>query len=114
MLDRMAGKVKSSEDELWVRLKRAPKLVDSIRRPWGFKGVLVKFKLEVGLSDDDLLKVAEASRVQSDADLMAANTLEGASSYAFLGPLRDGYTRVTRAELPWRLLEEIERLRGHS
>jgi phosphopantothenoylcysteine synthetase/decarboxylase len=115
MLDRMAGKVKSSEDELWVRLKRAPKLVDSIRSQWGFRGVLVKFKLEVGLSDEELLKVAEASRVQSDADLMAANTLEGASSYAFLGPLPDGYERVTRADLPRRLMEEVERLCGrHS
>jgi hypothetical protein len=101
--------VKSSEDELWVRLKRAPKLIDSVRGPWGFRGVLVKFKLEVGLSDEQLLQVAEASRVQSDADLMAANTLEGASSYAFLGPLQGGYERVTRADLPRRLLEEIER-----
>ena len=109
MIDRMAGKVKSSEDELWVRLKRAPKLIDSVRGPWGFPGVLVKFKLEVGLSDEQLLQVAEASRVQSDADLMAANTLEGASSYAFLGPLQGGYERVTRADLPRRLLEEIER-----
>jgi phosphopantothenoylcysteine synthetase/decarboxylase len=110
MLDRTAGKVKSSEDELWVRLKRAPKLVDRIRAPWGFRGVLVKFKLEVGLSDEALLTVAEASRVQSDANLMAANTLEGASSYAFLGPLQGRYERVTRADLPRRLIEEVERL----
>jgi phosphopantothenoylcysteine synthetase/decarboxylase len=114
MLDRMAGKVKSSEDELWVRLTRAPKLVDSIRTPWGFRGVLVKFKLEVGLSDEQLLKVAEASRVQSDANLMAANTLEGASSYAFVGPIEGQYERVTRADLARRLMEEVERLHGHS
>jgi phosphopantothenate---cysteine ligase (CTP) len=110
MVDRMAGKVKSSEDELWVRLKRAPKLVDSIRSPWGFRGVLVKFKLEVGLTDEELLKVAEASRVQSDADLMAANTLEGASSYAFVGPIKGQYERVTRADLARRLMDAVEGL----
>src|SRR6516164_4397794 len=108
MADRLAGKVKSDEPELWVRLRRAPKLVDRIRREWGFRSVLVKFKLEVGLADEALLKVAENSRVQSDADLMVANTLEGASSYAFLGPLQGRYQRVERADLAGRLLEAIE------
>jgi phosphopantothenoylcysteine synthetase/decarboxylase len=108
MIDRLAGKVKSDEEELWVRLRRAPKLVDRIRREWGFRSVLVKFKLEVGLADEALLKVAENSRVQSDADLMVANTLEGASSYAFLGPLQGRYQRVERADLAGRLLEAIE------
>src|SRR6478735_7625836 len=35
-----AGKIKSDAPELWLRLVRAPKLVDLIREPWGFKGVL--------------------------------------------------------------------------
>src|SRR5207248_119316 len=48
MEDRAAGKVKSDVPELWLRLVRTPKLVDRIRTDWGFRGVLVKFKLEVG------------------------------------------------------------------
>src|SRR5437870_13675415 len=68
--DLMAGKVKSDEPELWLRLVRAPKLIDLIRRDWGFRGVLVKFKLEVGVSAAALLDVAERSRQQSNADLM--------------------------------------------
>jgi phosphopantothenoylcysteine synthetase/decarboxylase len=108
MVDRAAGKVKSDEPELWLRLVRAPKLVDLIRSTWGFRGLLVKFKLEVGRSDDELLAVAERSRQQSQADLMVANTLEGASQWAFLGPLAAGYERVTRADLARRLLKEIE------
>lgn len=111
MLSKAAGKVKSDESELWIRLKRAPKLVDRVRSDWAFRGVLVKFKLEVGLTDEALLKVAEASRAASDATLMVANTLEGASNYAFLGPLQGKYERVTRADLARRLLEEVERLR---
>lgn len=105
-----AGKIKSDEPELWLRLVRAPKLVDLIREPWGFRGVLVKFKLEVGLSDDDLLAVAERSRVHSRADLMVANTLEGAAHVAFLGPLAaGGYERVPRRDLARRVIEEVER-----
>jgi len=110
LIDKLAGKVKSDEEELWVRLRRAPKLVDRIRSVWGFQGVLVKFKLEVGLTDEALLQVAESSRVQSDADLMVANTLEGASSYAFVGPLGGRYERVSRADLAGRLLEAVEGL----
>jgi phosphopantothenoylcysteine synthetase/decarboxylase len=107
LVDRAAAKVKSDEPELWLRLRRAPKLVDEIRRDWSFGGVLVKFKLEVGASDDQLLAVAERSRRHSDADLMVANTLEGAHDWAYLGP-RDGrYERVSRRELPERLLDAI-------
>jgi phosphopantothenoylcysteine synthetase/decarboxylase len=112
LVDRAAGKVKSDEPELWLRLVRAPKLIDLVRTEWGFRGTVVKFKLEVGASDEQLLEVAERSRRHSAADLMVANTLEGAGTYAFLGPLGGSYERVGRRELPDRLVEVIETLRG--
>lgn len=105
------GKIKSTEPEIWVRLVRAPKLVDRIRQPWGFAGILVKFKLEVGIGETDLLQVAEASRKQSAADLMVANTLDGAAHWAYIGPRADGmYDRVSRRELSDRLVLAIEDL----
>ncbi len=110
-INRAAGKVKSDEPELWVRLVRAPKLVDRIRTDWGFRGVLVKFKLEVGLTDERLLEVAERSRAHSEADLMVANTLEGAPYYAFVGSGAGGYERVSRGRLAGRLLEVLEAMR---
>jgi phosphopantothenoylcysteine synthetase/decarboxylase len=110
MVDRLAEKVSSEDRELWVRLTRAPKLVDMLRSEWDFRGLVVKFKLEVGLDDEQLLLLAENSRAHSQADLMVANTLEGASTYAFLGPLEPGYERVPRNELPARLLDGLERL----
>src|SRR5262249_47514770 len=51
LTDMAAGKVKSDAPELWLRLVRTPKLVDFVRKDWGFRGVLVKFKLEVGVTD---------------------------------------------------------------
>jgi phosphopantothenoylcysteine synthetase/decarboxylase len=110
LLDRAAGKVKSDEHELWLRLVRTPKLVDMIRRDWGFGGVLVKFKLEVGISDEQLLEIAERSRQHSQADLMVANTLEGAKDWAFVGPVAGAYQRTPRPDLAPRLLDEVERL----
>jgi phosphopantothenoylcysteine synthetase/decarboxylase len=108
LVDRAAAKVKSDEPELWLRLVRAPKLIDCIRRDWGYRGLLVKFKLEVGVSDEQLLAVAERSRRHSAADLMVANTLEGASEWAFLGPFAGQYQRVLRRDLAERLLLALE------
>ncbi len=110
LTDVSAGKVKSHHPELWLKLVPTPKLVDRIRGEWGFKGVLVKFKLEVGLSDSQLLEVAEQSRVQSDADLMVANTLEGMNAFAYLGPVGGRYEKVERSDLARRLLEAVEEL----
>ena len=109
--DVSAGKVKSSHPELWLRLTPTPKLVDKIRSVWGFAGVLVKFKLEVGLTESELLAVAEKARVHSSADLMSANTLEGMKDWAFVGAGPTGYRRVTRAELADHLIDRMEGLR---
>jgi phosphopantothenoylcysteine synthetase/decarboxylase len=110
LVDRRARKVKSEATELWLRLVPTPKLVDQVRRAWGFRGVLVKFKLEVGLSDESLVEVAERSRRQSEADLMVGNTLEGMASWAWLGPLDGRYERIPRDDLPTRLIEAVEGL----
>jgi phosphopantothenate-cysteine ligase/phosphopantothenoylcysteine decarboxylase/phosphopantothenate--cysteine ligase len=108
MVDVAAGKVKSHHPELWLKLVPAPKLIDKVRADWGFRGVLVKFKLEVGATDAELLEVAERSRVGSGADLMCANTLDGMADWAYLGAAGD-YRRVPRAELTTRLLDAVER-----
>lgn len=110
LTEQKAGKIKSTEPELWVRLVKAPKLIDRIRKPWGFGGILVKFKLEVGIGEQQLIELAEAARVQSDADLIVANTLEGAQHWAYLGPQADHYDRVPRRELPDRLVLAVESL----
>jgi phosphopantothenoylcysteine synthetase/decarboxylase len=110
LVDRRAGKVKSDEPELWLRLVRAPKLIDAVRGSWGFRGVLVKFKLEVGVADERLLAVAESSRLHSAADLMVANTLEDAAAWAYLGPLAGAYEKVARRDLAARLLDAVEQL----
>ena len=110
LADVSAAKVKSSHSELWLKLVPTPKLVDRIRSVWGFAGLLVKFKLEVGLSDAELLAVAEQARVHSAADLMVANTLEGLHEWAFVGAEVGDYRKVSRQELADYLLDRIETL----
>jgi phosphopantothenoylcysteine synthetase/decarboxylase len=112
--DRAAGKIRSDEPELWLRLVRAPKLIDMIRREWKFQGVLVKFKLEVGVSDEQLQAIAERSRVASAADLMVANTLEGAKNWALFGPIAGRYVKLPRMELAPSLMAEVERIHAEK
>jgi phosphopantothenate-cysteine ligase/phosphopantothenoylcysteine decarboxylase/phosphopantothenate--cysteine ligase len=108
MADIAQGKVKSTHAEVWMRLEPTPKLVDKIRREWQFAGILVKFKLEVGAGDEELINIAEDARRQSDADLLLANTLEGMAQWAYLGPISGGYEKVPRRELAVRLVQAVE------
>jgi phosphopantothenoylcysteine synthetase/decarboxylase len=105
--DVSAGKVKGSYPELWLKLVPTPKLVDRIRSEWGFAGVLVKFKLEVGISEEEVREAAERARLHSRADLMVANTLEGMNDWALLGGAA-GYEKVPRNELADLLLDGVE------
>jgi hypothetical protein len=79
-----------------------------MRQPWGFAGILVKFQMQAGLGDNDLIELSEASRTASGADLMVTTTLEAAGHTEFLGPIKDRYERVPRRELPDRLVLAIE------
>lgn len=108
LADRGAGKVKSDEPELWLRLTRTVKLVDCFREPWGFRGFLAKFKLEVGVSEAELEAIAERSRLASAADLMVANTLEGAAEWALVGPTDGRYVRISRAAMAACVLDRAE------
>lgn len=107
LVDCGAAKVKSEHAEIWLQLVRAPKLVDMIRANWKFTGMLVKFKLEVGQSDEQLLNIAEKSRVHSQADLMVANTLEGAANWAHVGKGAQ-YQKVVRRDLARVILDNLE------
>jgi phosphopantothenate---cysteine ligase (CTP) len=75
-------KMSSDHAELFLRLVPTEKIVDKIRKPWGFKGYLVKFKLQVGISDDELKIIADKSRRVSQADMIVANCLEWARERA--------------------------------
>lgn len=70
-----AEKIKSTHGEIAVVGRPSEKLVDLFRSKWNFTGLLVKFKLEVGASDDELKLIGEKSRRASGADYLVANDL---------------------------------------
>jgi phosphopantothenate-cysteine ligase/phosphopantothenoylcysteine decarboxylase/phosphopantothenate--cysteine ligase len=101
-------KVDSSHDKLFLEMVQTPKIVDLIKSEWQFQGQLVKFKLQVGMSNIELLNIARRSMIHSHADFIVANCLEWSKKRAYVV---DGITLkstdVTRKELPealWRRL----------
>jgi phosphopantothenate-cysteine ligase/phosphopantothenoylcysteine decarboxylase/phosphopantothenate--cysteine ligase len=113
------GKVSSNHKCLYLRMLSTEKIIDLIRDPWGFTGTLVKFKLEVGKTDAQLMDIAVHSARHSKADFIVANCLEWAKDRAFIirtptsrlcddckdwcedcRNFESGFTSVSRDDLP--------------
>jgi phosphopantothenate-cysteine ligase len=69
-----AGKIKSGKKDLVITMKPTIKIVDQVKK-WDSSAVLVKFKLQVGCKEKELIKIAQKSMAASKADIMVANDL---------------------------------------
>lgn len=67
------GKISSDSDEMLIRLKRNPKILDELRRLAGPEALIVGFKLLIGVSHEYLTEVARRQALRSDSDLTVAN-----------------------------------------
>ncbi len=68
------GKIKSGKNNLIIKLKPTVKIVDYVKK-WDPSVCLVKFKLQVGEQEKELIKIAKKSMVRSKADVIVANDL---------------------------------------
>lgn len=101
-------KISSRHDNLYLRLVPTEKLVDLIREPWGFKGKLVKFKLEVGITDEELIEIGKKSRAASDADLIVVNCLEWSGQYAYILDENGKSEKTSRRKLAENLYRKLK------
>ena len=108
---RLSGeKISSAHWEIAVVGEHTAKIVDMFRRDWAYQGLLVKFKLEVGLRKDELIAAGRKSREASGADYIVANTLdmvEGQGAGAFLIG-NEGQEWVEREKLAARMVELVK------
>lgn len=100
-------KISSKHNELYLRLVPTQKLVDLVRAEWGFKGKLVKFKLEVGKTNEELIEIAQKSRADSRADFIVANCLEWMGAKAFIIDKNNEVEKVVRRNLPAALFRRL-------
>jgi phosphopantothenate-cysteine ligase/phosphopantothenoylcysteine decarboxylase/phosphopantothenate--cysteine ligase len=107
ILDKLdsSKKISSNSKELYLKLVPTEKIIDKIKTVWGFKGKVVKFKLQVGISESELVDIATKSMNDSKSDFIVANCLEWAKEKAFIIKPNsyDSFTPVSRDELPKKL-----------
>ncbi len=109
VMQQVPAKIKSHHAELWLKLVPTVKLIDKIRPIWGFRGTLVKFKLEANLTDQELIEQAEKARLASQAEIIVANNLDSRDEYAFMNTINGTYQKITRTVLPAALLDNLEK-----
>ncbi len=83
LADRVKGKISSDNKELLLRLRRAPKIIDLIRK-YNPDALLVMFKLEGAVTDAVLLKRALEAMKKVGADLVVANRFVGKNYRGFI------------------------------
>ncbi len=105
--DVQKDKISSKHERIAVLGVPTDKLIDLFRPVWKHQGLLFKFKLEAGVSEEELIKIAQASRRQSQADYVVANTLEmarGNDRAAYIIS-EHNVERVRRDDLPRALVD---------
>jgi phosphopantothenoylcysteine synthetase/decarboxylase len=70
--ERFEGKIDSGAAELVIRLVRAPKIVDEVKR-LDPEIVLTVFKLTSGQTPDEMVRIAQELRGRAGAELVVAN-----------------------------------------
>lgn len=102
-------KISSSYATLLIETVQTDKLIDKIRTEWNFQGFVVKFKLQVGISDEELLAIARASRSFSNANLIIANCLEWSRERAYVVG-EDGFAQsVTRHGITEAIVQRVKK-----
>jgi len=87
------GKVGSRRGSWTVRLEKAPKIIQRIKR-WAPRTLLVGFKLEVGVGERRLLARARRLLKESHADVVVANQLSEGEDREHPGYLMNAAGRV--------------------
>ncbi|HYK92534.1 MAG TPA: bifunctional phosphopantothenoylcysteine decarboxylase/phosphopantothenate--cysteine ligase CoaBC [Thermoplasmata archaeon] len=113
------GKISSRErPELTLTLTRAPKVLPELRRRVPPRGLVVGFKLESGLTTDDLAAAARRLREESDLDFVVANDRSsmGSPTTSVLVLDRAGrrhWLQGPKTDVAGKLLDDLGREVGH-
>ena len=109
--EKRGGKIPSGAEELTLKLRRAPKIVDRIKS-WNPDVFLVKFKLEANCTREALIEAGEAAGRKSGADLVVANDVtrikDGEHPAFIIRPGLRPKEAGTKAQIARLLVAEVE------
>ncbi|MEW6170764.1 MAG: phosphopantothenoylcysteine decarboxylase [Candidatus Omnitrophota bacterium] len=105
------GKIKSNQRIVTLKLKPTPKIVKLMKK-YDPKIFLVQFKLEIGISEKELIKRAYKSLLKNNSDIVVANDLNNIKltrHKALIIDKEKNITKVkTKKELAHKLLEMVK------
>jgi phosphopantothenoylcysteine decarboxylase / phosphopantothenate---cysteine ligase len=104
--DRIVGKMDSGASELFIRLVRAPKIIEEIKQ-LDPPIVLAAFKLTSGQTREEMLRAAQALMQRSGADLVVANDQETLSQERHPTVLLNESGTLAEAETPEALADPL-------
>lgn len=104
------NKIKSGKPDLTINLKPTVKIIDQVKK-WDPDIFLVKFKLETGISQKELIDIAYESMMKSKADLIVANEFaEISEEYHrayIINPQKEVKTVIGKENIAEQLLNEL-------
>lgn len=105
------GKVKS-KDDMNIQLYPLPKIISKIKNEWGYKGILVGFKLLVGSTEEELFKASYSSIIKNNCDFVVANDLRDIknNNHKIMIVDRKDYTHYPKEKSVTSILDKIEEL----
>lgn len=109
------SKISSDEEVLWLKLEKAPKVIQEIKE-WQKDVFLVGFKLLVDATKDELIQKAKAQEIAAKSDLVVINNLSEISEIEHQADIvQKGKilaTAQTKQELVEQLFSTIAKQRG--
>lgn len=111
------GKIKSNLEKLNIEMAPTPKIIKKFK-VWDPDIFQVQFKLEVGLSEKDLIETAYQSLLKNKSDLVVANNMPGTSSDTAAAYIIDQARKIqtvkTREMMYIKILEEVGKRLGEK
>lgn len=107
------GKIKSKEN-MTIDLCPLPKIINKVKNEWGYKGILVGFKLLVGSTEDELIAAAQRSVIENNCDFVVANDLHDLkqNNHKIMLVGKDWVTHHKKEESVGAILDKIKELKG--
>lgn len=109
------SKISSDEDVLWLKLEKAPKVIQEIKK-WQKNTFLVGFKLLVDATKNELIQKAKAQEIAAKSDLVVINNLSEISETKHQADIvhkgKILATAQTKQELVEQLFSTIVKQRG--
>lgn len=113
VVNKVQGKIRSKGD-MKIDLTPFPKIINKVKNEWGYKGILVGFKLLVGSTEDELIAAAQRSVVENNCDFVVANDLHDLkqNNHKIMLVGKDWVTHHKKEEAVGSILDKIKELKG--